>query len=128
LIDESNPEEDLKINRKIIDVLKTEIRRLSGKDWPTDKSSHSTAARSRSNTKPSKTVFTSTQTEDGRNKKDASTGSNEQTPTDGKCFFAADHTSVTQENPQNMSMSIDETPTVELSGIFTKPFRLVRLC
>ncbi len=95
MIDELNSEEDLKINHKIIDLLKTEIWWLFKKDQSIDKSFHSTAAHSRSNTKLSKTVFTSTQTEDEQNKKDASTGFNEQTSTDGKCFFAADHTSVT---------------------------------
>jgi len=49
-------------------VLNTEIQQLSEKDQPTNKSSHSTVAHSRSNTKLKKThrvqlVFTSTQTE-----------------------------------------------------------------
>ena len=103
----------------IIHVLNIEIRRLSGKERPTDNSAHSTAARSQPKTKPNKTrhrawlISISTQTEDGQNKEDMSTAASEQAHTHENSSFAADHTSSTQENPLNMSMSRNEMKSVD---------------
>lgn len=69
-------------------------------------------------TKPNKThhraqlIFISTQTEDGQNKEDMSTAVSEQAYTHENSFFAADHTSFTQENSLNMFMLCDEMKSV----------------
>jgi len=121
LLEESNPEEDGNINRKIIDVLHTEIRRLSGKGRATDKDFHPAAAHSQANTTPSTTrrnhkaglVSTSTRTANPQYKIDTITTLSDQANTDGNNSSTAGPTASAQEDSQDASscMSIDGTET-----------------
>ncbi len=140
MLDESNPEEDDNVNRKIIDVLQTEILRLSGKGRETEKDLQPSAAHSQPNTTPNTTppnhkaglVFTRTVP---RNKIDIiTTPSNQANPDGNRSSTAGPTASIhSQEDSQNASshMSTDETetdcnessPVVNPSGISHQTIR-----
>ncbi len=118
MLEESNPEEDDDINRKIIDVLHTEIRRLSGKGRETDQNFHPAAAHPQPNTTPNaiprnpKAGLVSTRIANPQNEIDTTTPSNQANP-DGNNSSTAGSTTSTQEASQDASshMSMDETET-----------------
>ena len=119
MLKESNPEENDDINRKIIDVLHTEIRRLSGKGRETDQNFHPAAAHPQPNTTPNaiprnlKAELIFTRIANPQNKIDTITTSDDQANTDGSNSSTTGPTAFTQENSQDASshMSTDEIET-----------------
>ena len=131
MLKESNPEEDDTINCKIIDVLQTEIRRLSGKGRETEKDLQPPAAHPQPNTTPNKTPLNnkaglvSIRTVNPQNKIDIITTPSNQANPDGKNSSTAGPTVSTQEDSQDASshMSMDDTKTGcnELSPVVNPP-------
>ena len=119
MLKESNPEEDDNINRKIIGVLQTEIRRLSGKGQETERVLQPPAAHPQPNTTPNATPpnnkagLVSTRTVHPQNKIDIITIPSNQANPDGKNFSTVDPTASTLEDSQDASshMSVDDTET-----------------
>jgi len=121
LLKESNSEENDNINRKIIDVLHIEIRRLSDKGRAIDKNFHSVTTHSQANTTFSTTrrnhkaklIFTFTRTANSQYKINIITTLSDQANTDDNNFSTAESTAFAQENLQDVSscMSIDEIKT-----------------
>ena len=131
MLEESNPEEDDNMNRKIIDVLQTQIRRLSGKGQETEKILQRPAAHPQPNTTlnttppNNKAGLVSTQTVHPQNKIDIVTTASNQANPDGNNSSTADPTASTQEDSQDAlsGMSIDdaETGCTESSPVVTPP-------
>jgi len=97
LLEESNPEEDDNINRKIIDVPYTEIRRLSGKGRNTEKvlqpntTPNATPPNNKAGLISARTVYP-------QNKINIITTPINQANPDGKNSSTADPTASTQED------------------------------
>ena len=117
MLKESNPEEDENIKRKIINVLQTEIRRLSGKGRETNKDFRPPAAHPQPNTTPNttrpnnKAGLVSIRTVHPQNKIDIITTPSNQANPDGKNSSAAGPKASTLEDSQDASshMSMDDT-------------------
>jgi len=134
LLEETNSEEDDNTNRKIIDVLQTEIRRLSGKGRETEKDLQPPAAHPQPNTTPpnNRARLVYIRTVNPQNKIDIITTPSNQANSDGKNSSTAGPTASAQEDSQDASshISMDDTktgcnelpPVVNLPGISPKPF------
>jgi len=131
LLEKSNPKEDDNMNRKIIDVLQTQIRRLSRKGRETEKVLQPPAAHPQPNTTLSTTPpnnkagLVSTRTVHPQNKIDIiKTPSNQVNP-NGKNSSTAGSIASTQEDSQDASshMSMDdiETGCIESSLVVNSP-------
>jgi hypothetical protein len=131
LLEESNPDEDDNIKRKIIDVLQTQIRRLSGKGRETEKVLQPPAAHPQPDTTPSTTLpnnkagLVSTRTVHPQNQNGLGTTTSNQANPDGNYSSTAGPTASAPENSQDASSntSIDdaETGCTESSPVETPP-------
>ena len=131
MLEESNPEGDDNINRKIIDVLQTEIRRLSGKVQEIEKVLQPPAAHPQPNTTLNRTPpnnkagLVSTRTVHPQNKIDIVTTVSNQAKPDSNNPSTAGPTASTREDSQDtlshMSMDDAETGCTESSPVVTPP-------
>ncbi len=119
MLKKSNPEENDDINRKIIDVLHTEIRRLSEKGREIDQNFHPAATHPQPNTtlnaipRNPKAELIFTRIANSQNKIDTITTPDDQANTDESNSSTAGSTAFIQENSQDVSshMSTNETET-----------------
>lgn len=131
MLEESNPEEDDSINRKIIDVLQTEIRRLSGKVQETEKvlqppASHPQPNSTLNRTPPNNEAgLVSTRTVHPQNKIDVITTASNQVQPNSDNSSTAGPTVSTQGGSQDallrMSMDDAETGCTESSPVVPPP-------